>query len=93
MDTSTVERQALSVLAKLRLQSVHLRTEQTVLVVRGIRSLLEILHLCLEVFEMLLLALPKGALGRSILGFAFLMMSDTYVTRHTDTTYGCGLRG
>jgi hypothetical protein len=42
---------------------------------------------------MLLFALPKGALGRSILGFAFLMLSDTYVTRHTGTTYGCGLRG
>lgn len=75
------------------MQPLHLRSQQTVFVVGGVRSLFEFLDLGLEILQVLLLAFSECALSGTVLGLALLWLELVErVEVSPADTYRCGLR-
>ena len=72
LDGVAVQGKALLILLQFGSHFLDLCSQDQVLVVRRFRRLLKILHLCLKILQMLLLALTERTLRCSVLRFALL---------------------
>lgn len=54
------------------MHALHLSAQEAILLVRGVRGLLQFINLVLQIFQMLFLPLTERSLSRTVLGLAFL---------------------